>query len=138
LGRVPFSEALPATLAAALVAAGWEDWCARQEAPFARDALGAFAWLKLIDGARAGVPTTLAAAARRSWRELPWWSAAVEDADRAMVPRAVASLFYVNAMVPNFQTVPSEPPHGRLWLDVAEARLHAEPRPDGVFAEPAA
>jgi hypothetical protein len=135
---VPFAEALPPALATALVAAGWEDWCARQEAPFARDALGAFAWLKLIDGARTGAPMTLATASRCAWRELPWWSDPVEAADRAMVPRAVASLFYVNAMVPSFQTVPSEPPHGRLWLDVAEAYVRAEPRPDGVFAEPAA
>jgi hypothetical protein len=134
---VPFDEALPPSLAAALVAAGWEDWFARKEAPFARDALGALVWVKLIDAARTGTPTTLAAASRRAWRELPWWSDPVEAADRAMVPRAVASLFYVNAMVPNFQTVPSEPPHGRLWLDVAEARLRAEPRPDGVFGEPA-
>ena len=133
---VPTAELFGAPAADAFDRAAWDDWRARQEAPFARDALGAAAWLKLIDLARRE-PASLADAARRPWPTLPWWSDAVDDADRAMVPRAVAALFCVNAMAPTFQTLPSEPPHARLWLDVDECVLRAEPRADGVFAEPA-
>jgi hypothetical protein len=139
LGAAPAAE-LGASIAAALDAAAWEDWLARREPPFARDALGVLAWIKLVDGARAGAalgPAPLAAAALADWSQLPWWSDAVTDDDRAMVPRALTALFQVNALAPDFRTVPSEPPRGRLWLDVAEARLFAEPRPDGVYGEPA-
>jgi hypothetical protein len=124
-------------VAAALDRAAWDDWRARQEAPFARDALGALAWCKLIDAARADDAPSLAAAAQRPWRTLPWWSDDASDADRALLPRAVAALFQVNAMAPEFSTVPSEPPQARLWLDVEGCVLAAAPRGDGVFAEPA-
>jgi hypothetical protein len=151
---VPTAQLFGARVAAALDRAAWDDWRARQEAPFARDALGAAAWVKLIDLSRheprhespslrdespslRDESLSLAAAARRPWPTLPWWSDAVDDADRAMVPRAVTALFQVNAMAPTFQTVPSEPPQARLWLDVEECTLGAEPRADGVFAEPA-
>jgi hypothetical protein len=56
---------------------------------------------------------------------------------RALVKDAVRALFQVNRMAPTFQTAPSEPPGGRLWLDVAACSLWAERRSDGVFAEPA-
>jgi hypothetical protein len=133
----PTSELFGARTARALDGAAWDDWVARQEAPFARDALGAFSWIKLIDAARTDDDVTLAAAGARAWRSLPWWSDAAEDDDRALVPRAVAALFQVNAMAPTFQTVPSEPPQARLWLDVDDCLLRAGPRSDGVFAEPA-
>jgi len=136
---VPPAALFGARVARALDAAGWEDWCARQEAPFARDALGVVGWLKLVDAARLdGVPTPpLAEAARLPWRELPWWSDEVTDDDRALVPRAVAAMFQVNAMAPDFQTLPSDPPDGRLFVDVAESRICAAARKEGVFAEPA-
>jgi hypothetical protein len=134
---VPTAELFGARTARALDEAGWDDWRARQEAPFARDALGAAAWIKLIELARTDERASLAEAARWPWSALPWWSDAIDDADRRMVPRAVAALFCVNAMAPTFQTLPSEPPGARLWLDVGECTLRAEPRADGVFAEPA-
>jgi len=141
LWRVPLgastAELFGPRTAQALDAAAWDDWRARQEAPFARDALGALAWAKLIDAARGADAPSLAAMRARPWRSLPWWSDAPGDADRAMVPRAVAALFQVNAMAPAFQTLPSEPPRARLWLDVEACTLAAEPRADGVFAEPA-
>lgn len=123
--------------ARALDRAAWDDWRARQEAPFARDALGALGWIKLIDASRAEEAPSLAALAARPWRQLPWWSDAPDDADRALVPRAVTALFQVNAMAPTFQTLPSEPPEARLWLDVEGCTLAAGRRTDGVFAEPA-
>lgn len=128
-----------ARVARALDAAGWEDWCARQEAPFARDALGVVAWAKLVDAVHleSSGALTLAEAARIPWRELPWWQEEVSDDDRAMVSRAVTALCQVNAMAPEFQTLPSDPPAGRLQLDVGEARLSAEARREGVFGEPA-
>jgi hypothetical protein len=133
----PTAELFGARTARALDGAAWDDWRARQEAPFARDALGAFAWIKLIDAARSDDDATLAGASARAWRDLPWWSDAAGDEDRALVPRAVAALFQVNAMTPTFQTVPSEPPQARLLLDVAGCLIAAERRADGVFAEPA-
>ena len=133
----PTAELFGARVAQALDEAGWEDWRARQQAPFARDALGAAAWVKQIDLARAGEDATLAAAGARAWPTLPWWSEPVDEADRAMVARAVSALFVVNAMAPDFQTLPSEPPGARLWLDVEACTLRAEPRADGVFGEPA-
>jgi len=134
---VPTAELFGARTAAVLDQAAWDDWRTRQEAPFARDALRAFEWIKLIDAARSGELPTLDAMRARPWRTLPWWSDAADDADRALVPRAVAALFQVNAMAPTFQTLPSEPPRARLWLDVDECVIRAEPRSDGVFAEPA-
>jgi hypothetical protein len=137
---VPFATLFGAGVAAALEAAAWEDWRARQEPPFARDALAVGAWLKLVDAARAGLPlgaTPLAAANCLSWQTLPWWHAPVSAADEAMLPRALTALFQVNALAPDFRTLPSEPPQRRLWIDVAEARLFAEPRPDGAYGEPA-
>jgi hypothetical protein len=134
---VPAAQLFGGDVARALDDAAWEDWAARQQAPFARDALAAMAWLKLVDAARAGERATLAAAAARPWASLPWWHEAPADADRALVPRAVAALFQVNAMAPTFQTLPSEPPHGRLFVDVAECVVRAERRAEGVFAEPA-
>jgi hypothetical protein len=68
------------------------------------------------------------APARDAWRTLPWWSDAAADADRALVPRAVAALFQVNARAPALQTLPSDPPHARLWLDADACLLRAEPR----------
>src|SRR5207247_10874483 len=121
--------------------AAWADWHAGQGPPFARDALGVLAWIKRVDAARGGVPVdsppSLAQAAERPWRALPWWHEPVADADRALLPRAVAALFQVHALAPDFRTLPSDPPQGRLWLDVDEARLRAEPRRDGAYAEPA-
>ncbi len=134
---VPTTALFGARTARALDGAAWDDWRARQEAPFARDALGALGWIKLIDAARAEETPALEATGARPWPTLPWWSDPVEDADRAMVPRAVAALFQVNALAPAFVTLPSEPPHARLWLDVADCRLRAEPRAEGVFGEPA-
>lgn len=136
----PLESLFGAPVANALDAAAWEDWRARQEPPFARDALGVEAWLKLVDAARVGLPlgeAPLAAAQDSAWPSLPWWSEPIADADRAMVPRAVTALFQVNALAPDFRTLPSEPPRARLWIDVAGARLHAEPRPDGAYGEPA-
>ena len=134
---VPTTALFGARTARALDGAAWDDWRARQEAPFARDALGALGWVKLIDAARAEETPALEATGARPWPTLPWWSDPAEDADRAMVPRAVAALFQVNALAPAFVTLPSEPPHARLWLDVADCRLRAEPRAEGVFGEPA-
>jgi len=131
----PTRELFGARTARALERAAWDDWRARQEAPFARDALGASSWIKRIDAARRDDDADDALADARPWRTLPWWSDAPTDDDRALVPRAVAALFQVNAMAPAFQTVPCE--RARLELDVEECVLRAEPRADGVFAEPA-
>jgi hypothetical protein len=123
--------------APALEAAGWEAWLARRAAPFVADALDAETWIKLADAARAGRALTLEAAARTPWPELPWWAEEPTAADREMAATAVRALFQVNVLAPTFQTHPSEPPGGRLELDVAACRLAAAVRPDGVFAEPA-
>lgn len=143
LWRVNLGEPLPslfgAEVAAALDAAAWEDWRARQEPPFARDALGAAGWIKLIDAARANLPlddAPLARARALPWTSLPWWHAPVDDADVRMLPRALAALFQVNALAPDFRTVPDEPPGRRLLIDVADARIFAEPRAHG-WGEPA-
>jgi hypothetical protein len=129
-----FGEAVAATL----TRAAWEDWRARQEPPFARDALGVLGWIKLVDAARGEstlAATPLAEAAKLPWQALPWWRQEVTDADRAMVPRALSALFRVHKLAPDFRTLPAEVPGGRLWLDVGEARLFAAARPDG-YAEP--
>jgi hypothetical protein len=97
-------------------------------------------WIKVVDAARAGMTlgaAPLAAAARLAWTQLPWWQEAITEADRALVTRAVTALFQVNAAAPEFRTLPSEAPGGRLWIDVAAARLHAETRVEGVYGEPA-
>jgi hypothetical protein len=137
---VPLAELFGAAVADALERAAWEDWQARQEPPFARDALAVGTWLKLVDAARAGLPLgerPLATANCLSWQTLPWWQAPVSRADEEMLPRALTALFQVNALAPDFRTLPAELPQRRLWIDVAEARLFAEPRPNGVYAEPA-
>jgi hypothetical protein len=137
----PLAEVLGERTARALTAAAWQDWQARQEPPFARDALSAMAWIKLaeapppIDDVLDG--DLLARAARVPWRELPSWRDPPRDEDGTAARVAVSALFQVNRLAPTFQTWPSEPPNGRLLLDVEACTLAAAPRPDGVFAEPA-
>jgi hypothetical protein len=127
----PLEEVAGPRVAAALEAAAWQDWLARREPPFVLDALGAMAWIKLAE-LGAG---SLQEAAVTSWRALPWWQESAFSVGE--VEEAVGALFQANVMAPTFQTHPSEPPHGRLWLDVEACTLAAERRPDGVFAEPA-
>ncbi|HZS42154.1 MAG TPA: hypothetical protein VFF06_35235 [Polyangia bacterium] len=148
LYRVPLAETFPPPIAAALEVAAWQDWLRRRHAPFARDAEAAQAWIKLAcgaapiaagDGAESAArhPELLAAAARTPWSALAWWHEEPSSADGARVERAVRALGQVNRLAPLFETAPSEPPGGRITLDVAECRLRAAPRPDGVFGEPA-
>ncbi len=152
--RVLAGESLAAIAGAAagpLAAAGWQAWLARPEPPFVTDALDAEAWLKLADLARAGrapsiddpvaaaplLPPLLAGAARTPWDALPWYAEEPTGADLAMVVTGVTALFQTNVMAPTFQTVPSDPPRGTIFVDVERCLLHARPRPDGVFGEPA-
>src|SRR5581483_6732625 len=128
LYRVPLAETFPPPIAAALEVAAWQDWLRRRHAPFARDAEAAQAWIKLACGA-----ALLAAGARTPWSALAWWDEEPSSADGARVERAVRALGQVNRLAPLFETAPSEPPGGRITLDVAECRLRAAPRPDGVF-----
>jgi hypothetical protein len=93
--------------------------------------------VKLADAGRSGRALSLATARRTPWRELPWWSDGETAADRDMVATGVRALFQVNVISGCFQTHPSEPPGGRLTLDVENCRIAAAVRPNGVFAEPA-
>jgi hypothetical protein len=146
----PLAETFPPRVAAALEVAAWQDWLRRRHAPFARDAEAALAWVKLAAGAADGLvaggdgaasaarrPDLLAAAARTPWSALAWWREEPSSADGARVERAVRALCQVNRLAPLFETAPSEPPGGRVALDVDACRLYAAARKDGVFGEPA-
>jgi hypothetical protein len=133
-------RAFGAAVAAALATAEWQAWRRRPEAPFARDALRALDWVKLIDAARGGGQLDgelLDAAAAQPWPSLPWWAEEASAADLGLVGLAVDAQFHVNCMAPGFATLPSEPPGARLLLDVEACTLSAAARSDGVFAEPA-
>jgi hypothetical protein len=134
LDGAPLSERVGEAAARALEAAAWQDWLARREPPFARDALSAMAWIKLAEAPLSG-EDLLARAAATPWSELSWWRESNFSLEE--VEEAVGALFQVNRMAPTFQTHPDELPGGRLWLDVAACTLSAERRSDGVFAEPA-
>ena len=139
--------------------AGWQDWLRRRVPPFAPDALDAVAWLKLADACRghgpldelvwraaevspsdaralSELPQLVEEAERTGWPSLPWWSESATDEDLLLVGRAVDAMFQVNVMEGTFQTHPSEPPKGELFLDVEACLLFAHRRPAGVFAEP--
>lgn len=135
---VPLAEAFGERAALVLEAAAWQEWRARPEAPFARDALAAMAWIKLAEwlpdhrGER-----LLARAAEVPWSALPAWQREPDASDATAAARAVQALFQINRVGPIFQTVPAEVPGARLWLDVAGCTLQAVRRRAGVFAEPA-
>ncbi len=135
------AEAFGARPAAALAAAGWQDWLRRRQPPFVSDALAAEAWVKLIDASRAPGrevgADALGEADRTPWPALPWWSEEPAPEDDALVEPAVRALFQVSVLAPNLRTNPAELVDGRITLDVEACRLTAAPRPDGAFAEPA-
>jgi hypothetical protein len=144
------AASFPPRVAAALEVAAWQEWLARREAPFARDAERAFDWIKLACGAADALvgegdgaaeaarrPSLLDAAARTDFAALAWFGEQPQPGDRARVARGVRALFRVNRVEPVFHTAPSELPDGRVLLDVAACRLRAAPRADGVFGEPA-
>jgi hypothetical protein len=131
----PLSRVAGDRVATALEAAAWQDWMARREPPFARDALSAMAWIKLAELAPPPDENLLERAARTPWSALGWWQEESFTVDE--VEEAVHALHHVNVMAPTFRTHPCEPPSGRLWLDVEACTLTAEKRQEGVFAEPA-
>src|SRR5262249_43958161 len=52
----PAAELFGPRVAAALDAAGWQDWLARRCPPFVNDALRALSWIKLAEAAAAPAP----------------------------------------------------------------------------------
>jgi hypothetical protein len=159
---VPLEELFGRRAARAFAVAGWQDWLARREPPFARDALSAMAWVKLADATRdderlppalgellrraeeaepleaaAQLPPLLEAAGRVPISELPWWREAPTADDTTAVTHALRALFQVNCLQPTFQTHPSSLPAERLFVDVRASIISAERRPNGVYAEPA-
>ena len=125
----------------ALDRAEWQEWRRRGDAPFARDMLRAFDWIKLAaacaEGRASDAPDLLDAAAAVPWRELRWWSDPPDERDDAMVTVGVRALFQANVVAPTYQTHPAELPGGRFVLDVEGCALWAPPRREGVFGEPA-
>jgi len=135
IDAVPLADALGPTAALALESAARDEWLLRQEAPFARDALLAPAWVKLADAARAGRVVGLTEAAALPFDELPWWSEepAAEDLDLART--AVPALFQENVMSPTYQTHPCDA--RELRLDTRTCLLQRPADRKGVFGEPA-
>jgi hypothetical protein len=135
IDAAPLADALGPTAALALESAAREEWLLRQEAPFARDALLAPAWVKLADAARAGRVVGLTEAVALPFEELPWWSEepAAEDLDLARA--AVPALFQANVMSPTYQTHPCEA--RELRLDTRTCLLQRPADSKGVFGEPA-
>ncbi len=144
----PLAQAFGPRAAHALETAAWQEFLARRELPFARDALRAPDWVKLADLSRTpsalidaatprGGPDLLAAAAQLSWSQLPWWNEPPAPEDLALARDSVLALFQINTLAPTYQTHPAEVPGERLALDTATCILSCAKRPEGVFAEPA-
>ena len=141
LGGRPPEAIFGAGPARVLETAGWQAWLSRRTAPFVRDALDAFAWVKLADRARHRAVTdgadVLGEADRTPWRDLPWFHEAPSPEDAAMLATGVRALFQVNVLAPTFQTHPAELPDRRFVVDLEACELRAPTRAEGVFAEPA-
>jgi len=141
LAGAPAAEVFGDGPARVLETAGWQAWLGHRSAPFVRDALDAFAWIKLAEKARAGLdpdcPDLLGAAERTPWTALPWYAEPPSDEDAAILATGVRALFQVNVLAPTFQTHPAELPGRRFVVDVEACTMTAPPRPEGVYGEPA-
>jgi hypothetical protein len=137
----PLREAFGAPVAVALEAAARQDWLARREVPFARDALSAPAWVKLADAARSAGPPDPARPALLAWAgalkfaDLPWWLEEPAQEDLDLARSAVRALFQANVLAPTYQTHPCPAP--LLFLDAETCLLTRPARKEGVFGEPA-
>ena len=129
----PLADAFGATAAQALEQAARDEWQARPEVPFARDALAAPAWVKVADAARAGRIVRLTEEV--PFAELPWWHEEPTAEDVALAHSAVRAVRQVNVLAPTYQTHPCEAPV--LTLDTRTCILERPRNPRGVFGEPA-
>jgi hypothetical protein len=114
-GQLTLDEALGGEAARALRQLALRDFRARQEVPFARDALSALIWVRLVSG---------------EWREQP-----ATPLDLQIARTAVRALFQVNLLAEAFETHPLAAIHG-LVLDVEQGRLERGRVAAGVFGEP--
>lgn len=129
----PLAEVVGPVAAQALEAAAADEWRARPDVPFARDALAAAAWVKVADAARAGRVVRLHEAPE--FAELPWWSEEPAPADFELARAAVRAVRQVNLLAPTYQTHPCEA--RVLTLDTRTCIVERPPHPRGVFGEPA-
>jgi hypothetical protein len=94
---------------------------------------------RLADWALAeATPDLLAAASALAWDQLGAWSRPLPDEVTAdALGFAVGAMFVEEAALGALHAAPSEPPGGRVTLDVAACTLRAAPRSHHQYTEPA-
>ena len=128
-----FAEAFGPIAAEAFQQAARDEWRARPEVPFARDALSAAAWVRVADAARAG--RILKLTDDVPFSDLPWWQEQPSEQDFALARAAVRAVRQVNVLAPTYQTHPCDAPI--LSLNTRTCIVERPPHPRGVFGEPA-
>jgi hypothetical protein len=93
-----------------------EDWRARQEVPFARDALRVMDWVRAVQGS--------------------WAGDAPQPEDFEIARTAVRALFQTNVLAPTYQTHPLSEIHD-VRIDFAAHRIARRSVAQGAFGEPA-
>lgn len=129
---------LGARAAEALTAVERGLWLRSGAAAFVPTHTRIVSWAKLLDVARAGLlpdgdPEALLDAA-----DAVPWSALPASGDPAAVGEALAALSQVERLQPDLQVCPSDPPDGRLVLDVEACALLCGPRRDDAHGLPTA
>jgi hypothetical protein len=129
-GVVPWMEALPAGLAAALERLGWEDYVESRRLHLLSDNFRPEPWLKAIFLAQAGASLerhTLRSLSELSWSEVP--PGDESPLDEEVVRHALLSMCLDNHQVERSFRTSLRPPPKPIELDAANCRMSTAPGP---------
>ncbi len=142
----------------AMTAVDWQRWTSVRRSAFMPIQERMLAWAKLFDISRQpellpeldaleraevvtpdlalGLPDLLELAEAVPWSKLEVWRRRPDAWDREALEWAIHALFQIERLQPDVVAVPSDPPGGRLVLEVTRCALQAERRLDDVHKEP--
>jgi hypothetical protein len=130
-GVVPWCEALPAGLAAALARLGDEDLRATRPLHLLSDTYAPDRWMKLCFLAAAGAPVadvTLAELAALPWGAVP--PGAESDNDAMIVRDGLRAMCLRNFQIDRSFRVSTRPPPAPITIDIDRCKITTAPAPD--------
>jgi hypothetical protein len=122
-GVLPWAEALPKGLAAALDRLGWDDYLESRRPHLLTDNFQPDPWLKLFYLAQAGAPLTMSLAELRArpWAEVPPGEESPLDAET--LRDAISAMCLRNFQVERSYRVEMRPPPQPIFLDATNCRI---------------